>query len=84
MAMFFVHLAQQLDKERAGWRKNTIILLDNAPYHKSSDMLALFRELDLPIMFSGPNSYASSPCELFFAAFKSQDINPQHLPAGKR
>ena len=39
MQLFFKHLFRTLDMERPAWRKNTVILLDNAPYHKSSRML---------------------------------------------
>ena len=35
MDAFFRHLAEKLDRERKGWRKDTIIILDNAPYHTS-------------------------------------------------
>ena len=35
MELFFKSLVRKLDRERANWRKNTVILLDNAPYHAS-------------------------------------------------
>ena len=60
-----------------------MILMDNAPYHKSNDSMRLFEELKLPIIFTGPHGYDGSPIELFFAAFKSADINPRHLPTSK-
>jgi hypothetical protein len=31
----------------------------------------------------GPYSYDAAPCELFFAAFKKEDINPNMVPLGK-
>ncbi len=57
--------------------------MDNAPYHKSGNSLKLFEELKLPVIFTGPHGYAGSPIELFFAAFKSNDINPRHLATSK-
>ena len=39
--------------------------------------------LRVPIMMMGPYSYDIAPCELFFAAFKSADINPSKVPTGK-
>ena len=33
MEIFFKNLVSKLDFERNGWRSDTIILLDNAPYH---------------------------------------------------
>ena len=84
MEMFFRYLDKKLEKERPGWRKSTVVILDNAPYHNSKATLKTFEDLNLPIMFTGPHSYDASPCELFFAQFKSVDINPRHLPMGKK
>ena len=44
---------------------------------------AFYEKHQVPVMFSGPNSYAASPVELFFAAFKRDDVNPNLLPVGK-
>ena len=84
MEMFFVHLLKILDSKRKGWRRDTVILLDGAPYHRSAIMLDFFEDNQVPIIFTGPHSYDASPIELFFAAFKSRDINPEKLPLGKR
>ena len=32
---YLYHLAAILDRESGDWRKNTVFLLDNAPYHRS-------------------------------------------------
>ena len=32
----------------------------------------------------GPYSYDAAPCELFFAAFKSADVNPAKVATGKQ
>ena len=32
MTIFFTFLIKQLDKEDKNWRKNTVVLLDNATY----------------------------------------------------
>jgi len=34
-------------------------------------------------MMHGPYSYDVSPAELFFAAFKCADVNPNRVPMGK-
>ena len=83
MECFFRQLVLKLSKERPDWREVTIILLDNASYHKSSHALKLYEHLRMPVMFSGPHSYDIAPCELFFAQFKSVDLNPDRLPLGK-
>ena len=59
-------------------------MLDNAKYHVSSSTINLLKMLDVPVMFTGPHSYAASPIELMFAAFKAADINPRKVPTGKR
>ena len=83
MEIFFHSLVRVLDKERADWRENTVVLLDNAPYHTTPHTLKVFKELSIPILFTGPHSYDAAPCELFFAAFKKADINPRRIPTGK-
>ena len=84
MEVFFQHLVRKLDGERPRWRSDTTVLLDNAPYHKSKETLKLLEDLDVPVLFTGPHSYDVAPCELLFAAFKAADINPRHVPTGKK
>jgi len=84
MEVFFIHLVKMLDEQRPAWRKNHVIQMDNAPYHKSNDTLRLLEHLRIPVIFTGPHSYDASPVELLFAAFKSNDINPRHVPTGKK
>ena len=83
MEIFFRQLVLKLDAERKNWRKDTVILLDNAPYHSCGPTMKLFEGMDIPILFTGPHSYDAAPCELLFASFKSRDINPNRLPTGK-
>ena len=59
-------------------------MMDNAPYHTCTTSMQLYGELNIPILFTGPHSYSASPVELFFAAFKSVDINPERLKIRKR
>ena len=84
MEIYFQHLVRILDRERIDWRSDTVIMLDNASYHASKSALSVFARLEIPILFTGPYSYAASPIELFFAAFKSRDINPRKIPTGKK
>ena len=83
MELFFTHLIQLLDEKNRRWRQETVILLDGAAYHQSSDIMLFYKEQQLPIMFTGPHSYSGVAIELFFAAFKRADINPRKLPTGK-
>ena len=61
-----------------------MVVLDNAKYHCSQSTLKIFDTLDIPVLYTGPYSFSAVACELWFAAFKSQDINPRKLPIGKR
>ena len=84
MRVFFIALVKILDRQRANWRNTTVIVLDNAPYHTASSTMKLFDDLKIPVVFLGAHSYNAAPCELFFANFKTGDINPRHLPMGKK
>ena len=64
MDIFFRALVKQLDKERPDWRDDTVIMLDNARYHSSKPTKRLFEALSIPVLYTGPHSYAASPCEL--------------------
>jgi hypothetical protein len=44
----------------------------------------LYAELDVPMAISAPHSYDLAPCELYFAMFKSVNINPLKLATGRR
>ena len=81
---FFRQLEKKLNKERIDWRDNTIILMDNASYHKSTPALKLYESLRIPIMFTGPHSYDAVPAELYFSHFKSVDLNPDRIQMGKK
>ena len=82
--LFFDALVKMLDKEDKNWRKTTIVMMDNASWHVNDDALRAYSELNIPILFTGPQSYAASPIELLFAAFKKEDINPERVPTGKK
>jgi transposase len=84
MGLFFKELCAVLDRTRKNWRRHTVVLADNAPYHTSRETLQMFEDLQIPVMFTGPYSYDVCPCELFFALLKSTDINPRQLATGKK
>ena len=83
MELFFKRLVRKLDEDAKYWRSNSVIIMDGAPYHTSNATLDLLKQLDVPVMFLGPHSYDASPVELFFAWFKSADINPRKIPQSK-
>jgi hypothetical protein len=83
MGVYLRHLSSKLDRDRPGWRTNSVIIVDNASYHYSTATLRICRELQLPLMFTGPFSYAVSPVELLWSLLKRKDINPDRLPLSK-
>ena len=84
MELYFRSLARRLDIQRPQWRRDTIIFVDGAKYHQSKEFLQVAAELQLPYMLLGPHSYDAAPCELVFAHFKKADVNPRHVPTGKK
>ena len=81
--LFLRYLSLKLDRDRPGWRENTVITLDGASYHKAAATRELMGKLRLPISMIGPYGYQAQTAELFFAAFKSDDFNPYHIATTK-
>ncbi len=81
---YLYHLAAALDREADDWRKETLFLLDNAPYHKSDQTRAAIKKLGLRVIFSGPYSFESAPIEAWFALLKTGELNPDGVKVGKR
>ena len=84
MQLFLTQLINKLDDKDKYWRKSHILMCDGASYHTSEHMLQFYKDQRLPILITGPYSYSGSPVELFFAAFKRDDVNPRSLPTGKQ
>ena len=56
--LFLTHFADLLSKTgNAGWRENTVILLDGARYHESDNMRKFLRDHHIQTIFSAPYSY---------------------------
>ena len=83
VSLFLRGLVERLNQEDADWRSNSVLILDGAPYHSAEATRSLMAALKIPVMMLGPYSYAASVCELYFAAFKTGDINPRHVKTGK-
>ena len=84
MCLFIRRLMKQLDLETPGWQENTTVLLDNASWHVKPEMKQRLARMGLQTCYTGPYSYSSAPIELMFAALKLGDLNPEHLPTGKK
>lgn len=81
---FLVRLAAILDAEDPEWRQTSILVIDNASYHKSDDTKRALAALDIPAMLTGPYGYDGSPAEKLFAHLKVGDLNPDDAQSGKR
>ena len=84
MLTFLSRLAQVLTSEGKDWRKSTVFLLDGASYHKSDETRQHILKLGIKVILSAPYSYDTAPAELLFAYFKRDQINPDHLPTGRK
>lgn len=68
--LFMYHFVKLLDEEQRDWRKDTIILLDNAGYHSSDSTRDMLEKLRVPTVYLGPYAFDSSVVEAFFSYFK--------------
>ena len=82
--LFLRHFVAELDKDSPGWQEDSVILMDNAPYHTGEEIRSYMLKMQLPVMFTAPYSYSSSPIETLFAHLKLGDINPARESMGKK
>ena len=61
-----------------------MLLLDNAPYHTGEEIRSYMLKMQLPVMFTAPYCYTSSPIETLFAHLKLGELNPAREPTGKK
>jgi transposase len=84
MCLFLRHLARQLSLESPNWRSESVILLDNASWHKSEATRAFLRRLQVPVMFSAQYSYSAASIELLFGGLKTGRLKSDQEPTGKK
>jgi hypothetical protein len=84
MVSFLNRLVTVLTREDRNWRANTVLLLDGAAYHRTTDVRLLLKRLDVDFIISGPYAYDTAPVELYFSYFKRLDLNPTREPTGKK
>jgi len=98
MEIFLQKLVKRLDTIDKEWRKTTVLLADNASYHKSSATMRVLEDHQVPVCFTGPHSYSAgkylnsnihlsyfiAPVELLFAALKNGNLNPRNVPTSKK
>jgi hypothetical protein len=52
--LFLSKLVEHLDSKDRVWRGNTLILIDNAAYHRSHRTCEFLAQLEIPVLFLGP------------------------------
>jgi hypothetical protein len=61
-----VKMVEYLDFQDAEWRKKTVIMVDNAQYHRSDQTKKLITNLNIPLMYLGPYQFRVAPVEMMF------------------
>ena len=76
--LFLVKLVEHLDGQDIRWRERSVIMLDNANYHRSVPAWRVMDELRLPVLYLGPYHFRLAPVEMLFNYVKNHDLNPLH------
>lgn len=75
---FIIKMVEFLDGQDIDWRSNTVIMVDNAQYHRSEATKKLIVNMKVPLMFLGPYQFRVAPVEMIFNYVKQQQLNPLH------
>jgi DDE superfamily endonuclease len=68
--LFMVKLCEHLHHINQRWRDDTVIMLDNAPYHRSKQIRSKLDLMKVPLMYLGPYQFKMAPAEVFFSFIK--------------
>ena len=71
---FLLKLCAWLNSVDKQWRLNTIIILDNAGYHRTLLKDNWFTKMKIPAMYVGPYHFKLSPIELYFNYIKGFNL----------
>ena len=74
--LFILKLIKVLDARNRNWRDNTVLLMDNAPYHRGKAFSDQMKLLNVPIAYLGPYQFKMAPVEMAFSFIKKHDLNP--------
>ncbi|KEJ83017.1 hypothetical protein OXYTRIMIC_233 [Oxytricha trifallax] len=81
---FLILLVKHLCKLDPWWYTKYLIIVDNAPYHKSSVTIDAIRKMRLPILFLGPYQFDLAPVEQVFRCIKQRDLNEARCPVSTK
>jgi hypothetical protein len=75
--LFIMKLVSHLDHQDAGWRLRTVLMMDNAIFHRAKATLPLYEQLQVPVLFLGPYHFRMAPVEMAFNHIKSHELKTQ-------
>ena len=58
--------------------------MDNAPYHSGEEIRSYLRKMQVPIIYSGPYSFAAAGIETLFSQLKLGELNKANESTGKK
>ena len=82
--LFLAQLAQRLREEDPDFRSKVVLVVDGCAFHKGQAVRNFVRDNQLPYLLMGPYGYASSVCELYWAALKSTNLNMENEGIDKK
>ena len=65
-------MEKRLTQENSDWRKDSVILLDNATIHDTPYIKKLVKDLKLPVEFAGKGAFNAIPIEAVFNFIKKR------------
>ena len=72
---------QAKDKD---WKKQTVLLLDGATYHRSKETRNYLANHGVKVVIGGPYAFSAAPVEYFFSGLKCTDLNPENVSTTKK
>lgn len=84
LCLFLKELFAKIELERPDFRRDTVLLIDGAPYHRSEETHNFLCNLGVRTVMGGPYGYQAAPIESFFALLKNSNLNPELVSTYKK
>jgi len=68
---FLIKLVEHLNKIDRNWKSNSLIMVDNAQYHRGALTIEYFEKKGIPVLYLGPYHFKMAPIEMFFSYLKT-------------
>ena len=77
---FILDLTRKIHELGAAFESNTVLFLDNAPFHTSHNAMTLLKMLPFPVFFNAANWSDLNPIESVFSIIKARlkKLNPRN------